>query len=92
MFSKKKEEGGAPSTTSSARNSLFKVVHNKRQSILDTGHPAGWINRTTEREEAALKGQDWHSEAYVLELVGFSPVLIFIIIASRSFNRTRSVI
>jgi len=64
MFTKKKDESSAQSTTSSARHSQFKVVHNKRNSILDTGHPAGWVNRTTEREDTALKGQDWRSEAF----------------------------
>ena len=63
MFTKKKDETSGHSTTSSARNSRFKVVHNKRNLILDTGHPAGWVNRTTEREETALVGKDWHSEA-----------------------------
>jgi len=61
----KKDEGSAPSITSSGRHSQFKVVHNKRNSILSTtGHPAGWVNRTTEREDAALKGKDWRSEAF----------------------------
>lgn len=64
MFTKKKEETSAQSTHS-ARGSQFKVVHNKRNSILDTGHLAGWVNRTAEREDTALKGRDWHSEAYV---------------------------
>jgi hypothetical protein len=68
LFTKKKDESSAQSTTSSIRHSQFKVVHNKRNSILDTGHPAGWVNRTTEREDTALKGQDWRSEAYVFIL------------------------
>ncbi|KIM82651.1 hypothetical protein PILCRDRAFT_7573 [Piloderma croceum F 1598] len=65
LFSKKKDESSAQSTTSNVRHSQFKVVHNKRNSILDTDHPAGWVNRTTEREDTALKGQDWRSETYV---------------------------
>jgi hypothetical protein len=67
MFNKK-EDTSAQSATSGVRHSQFKVVHTKRDSILNTGHPAGWINRTTEREETALKGQDWHSEALFLPL------------------------
>ena len=65
MFTKKKDESSMQSTTSGVQHSQFKVVHNKRNSILDTGHPAGWANRTTEREDTAHKGQDWRSEAYV---------------------------
>jgi hypothetical protein len=63
----KRDEASAPSVTSSGKHSQFKVVHNKRDSILSTsGHPAGWVNRTTEREETALKGKDWRSDAYVI--------------------------
>ncbi|KZP14441.1 hypothetical protein FIBSPDRAFT_912787 [Athelia psychrophila] len=64
-FAQKKEEASATASTASAKNSHFKVVHNKRNSILsDSGHPAGWVNRTTEREESAVKGADWRSEAF----------------------------
>jgi len=63
----KKDETLAPSISSSGRHSQFKVVHNKRNSILSTsGHPAGWVNRTTEREDTALKGKDWRSEAFTI--------------------------
>jgi hypothetical protein len=51
------------------RYSQFKVVHNKQNSILDTGYPTRWANSTTEREDTALEGQDWHSEAYVFPLL-----------------------
>jgi hypothetical protein len=30
-----------------------KVVHNKQNFILDTGHPTGWVNHTTEHEDTA---------------------------------------
>ena len=66
MFTKKNDESSAQ--TSSVRHAQFKVVHNKRNSILDAGHPAGWVNRTTEREDTALKGQDWWSEVCVFVL------------------------
>ena len=47
-------------------HSQFKVVSNKRNSLLATdGHPAGWVNRTTEKEAEALKGSEWRSDAYV---------------------------
>lgn len=58
MFTKKKDESSARSTTSSVRHSQFKVVHNKWNSIVDTGHPVGWVNCTTEREDTVLRGQD----------------------------------
>jgi hypothetical protein len=35
-------------------NLLLKVMHNKQNSIPDTGHPARWVNSTTEREDTAL--------------------------------------
>jgi hypothetical protein len=37
----------------------FKVVLNKWNSLLATdGHPAGWVNQTTEKEEKELKGSE----------------------------------
>ncbi len=64
MF-KKKDETSTQSTTGSVKHSRFKDVNNKRNSILDTGHPAAWVNRTTEREDTDLDGQDWRSEVYM---------------------------
>jgi hypothetical protein len=49
----------------SMRHLQFKVMYNKRNLIVDTGHPAGWINRTTERKDAMLSGQDCWSEVYI---------------------------
>jgi hypothetical protein len=50
-------------------HSQFKVVSNKRNSLLATdGHPAGRVNRTTEKQEEALKGSEWRSDAYVFFL------------------------
>ncbi|KAF8874992.1 hypothetical protein BD779DRAFT_1450453 [Infundibulicybe gibba] len=64
LFQRKKEEA---SIKSSERASQFKVVSNKRNSILSTtGHPAGWVNRTAEKDEAAITGHEWRSEAYVV--------------------------
>ncbi|KAH7919183.1 hypothetical protein BV22DRAFT_1108163 [Leucogyrophana mollusca] len=62
LFQRRKEEG-QHSVRSAESKSQFKVVHNKRASMIETGHPAGWVNRTTEREEKAVAGKDWHSEA-----------------------------
>ncbi|KAG6820002.1 hypothetical protein H0H93_006621 [Arthromyces matolae] len=59
---KKKDE--TTSISSGASQSQFKVVADKRQSILSTqGHPAGWINRTQEKSEMASKGEEWRSDA-----------------------------
>lgn len=64
LFKRKQEEA---SVKSHEKNSQFKVVSNKRDSVLaNTGHPAGWVNRTAEREEKAVQGTEWRSEAYVL--------------------------
>jgi len=64
LFAKKNETSAQ--STSSVRSSQFKVVHNKCNSISDTGHPAGWVNCTAEREDTAPKGQDWRSEAFTI--------------------------
>ncbi|EGN94223.1 hypothetical protein SERLA73DRAFT_115180 [Serpula lacrymans var. lacrymans S7.3] len=65
MFKRQKDES-QQSTKSDKPASQFKVVHNKRASVIATGHPAGWVNRTTEREEKAMIGKDWRSEASLL--------------------------
>ena len=52
------------SSRSHGSHSQFKVVSNKRQSVIsNAGNPAGWINRTTEKEEEAVQGEDWRSDA-----------------------------
>ncbi|KAG5350862.1 hypothetical protein C0989_009009 [Termitomyces sp. Mn162] len=65
LFKSKKDEGASsitPSTTGS--HSQFKVVADKRQSILvNEGHPAGWVNRTQEKSHLAAMGDDWRSDA-----------------------------
>ncbi len=56
----------------------FKVVA-KRDSVLlpGKGHPDGWINRQQERQDAAMTGKDWRSDAYVFtSYVLFSSKLI----------------
>ncbi|KAF9488921.1 hypothetical protein BDN71DRAFT_1456787 [Pleurotus eryngii] len=62
LFKRKQEEA---SVKSHEKSSQFKVVSNKRDSVLaNTGHPAGWVNRTAEREEKAVQGTEWRSEAF----------------------------
>jgi hypothetical protein len=62
MFKRKAEEA---SVKGSEKHSQFKVVSNKRNSVLSTsGHPAGWVNRTAEKEEQAVQGKEWRSEAF----------------------------
>ncbi|KAG2135159.1 hypothetical protein DEU56DRAFT_401150 [Suillus clintonianus] len=61
LFKHKKDESASIKTSES--KSHFKVVHNKRSSMIQEGHPAGWVNRTTEREEKAKEGKEWRSEA-----------------------------
>ncbi|KAG6831287.1 hypothetical protein H0H87_005751 [Tephrocybe sp. NHM501043] len=64
LFRHKKEEAG--SMKSGTSQSQFKVVADKRQSLLShEGHPAGWVNRTQEKAELAMSGEEWRSDAYV---------------------------
>jgi len=66
LFTRKKEEAGGKAGAGHG-HSQFKVVSNKRNSLLATdGHPAGWVNRTMEKEAEALKGSEWRSDAYVV--------------------------
>ncbi|KAG2367086.1 hypothetical protein BDR07DRAFT_1272922 [Suillus spraguei] len=59
LFKHKKDE----SIKTSESKSHFKVVHNKRASMISGGYPTGWVNRTTEREDKAKEGKEWRSEA-----------------------------
>jgi folate-dependent phosphoribosylglycinamide formyltransferase PurN len=61
LFQRKKDEASAKSTNSTSQ---FKVVSNKRDSIVQAGHPTGWVNRTTEKADAAMTGEAWHSPAF----------------------------
>ncbi|KAG1854482.1 hypothetical protein DFJ58DRAFT_727914 [Suillus subalutaceus] len=64
LFKHKKDE--SPSIKTSESKSHFKVVHNRRASMIQGGHPSGWVNRTTEREEKAKEGKEWRSEAFTI--------------------------
>jgi hypothetical protein len=49
----------------STSHSQFKVVSNKRDSLLsDVGNPAGWVNRSAEKEAKVQQGHGWRSEAF----------------------------
>jgi hypothetical protein len=63
LFQRKKEEA---SVKSAERGSQFKIVSNKRNSLLSEGHPAGWINRLDEREKTAAQGHEWRSDAFTI--------------------------
>ena len=62
LFKRHKEEH---SVRSSESKSQFKLVSSKRSSVIDTGHPSGWVSRISESEEKAITGKDWRSEAWV---------------------------
>ncbi|KAK0472554.1 hypothetical protein IW261DRAFT_1508059 [Armillaria novae-zelandiae] len=62
VFKKRKDEA---KSVSSASSSQFKVVANKRDSMLATqGNPSGWIHKTAEREQMVSQGEGWRSDAY----------------------------
>ncbi|KAJ7155963.1 hypothetical protein C8R43DRAFT_1125867 [Mycena crocata] len=62
---KRKKDDAASTMSSTNSNSQFKVMASKEQSLLpDSGHPAGWVNRTAEKEHVAEKGDEWRSEAF----------------------------
>jgi hypothetical protein len=64
LFKRQKDE---ESLKSSDSQSHFKVVSNKRDSLLSSaGHPAGWVNRTAEKDELALQGNEWRSNAFTV--------------------------
>jgi len=71
LFKRKKDEASSVASNTKAgsvmttSSSQFKVVSNKRNSILpDNGHPAGWVNRTAAKEELANLGEEWRSDAF----------------------------
>ncbi|KAK0200612.1 hypothetical protein DFS33DRAFT_1387828 [Desarmillaria ectypa] len=62
VFKKKKDEARSTVSTSTSQ---FKVVANKRDSMLASeGDPAGWVNKTAEREKLVIQGEGWRSEAF----------------------------
>ncbi|KAI0634782.1 hypothetical protein C8Q77DRAFT_1053762 [Trametes polyzona] len=64
MFQRKKAEADSVKSRAEEKGSHFKIVSRRDSALLPAqGHPAGWVNRTQEREDAALRGQDWRSDA-----------------------------
>lgn len=65
LFKSKKDERPSSMTVgTTGSQSQFKVVADKRQSLLvNEGHPAGWVNRTQEKSHLAAAGDDWRSDA-----------------------------
>ncbi|KAF5393156.1 hypothetical protein D9757_001352 [Collybiopsis confluens] len=77
----KRRKDDTVSTASMARSSSsasqFKVISNKRNSILaNTGHPAGWVNRVDEKDklikqspsgEKVAGGDTWKTKAFDIQ-------------------------
>ncbi|KDR71966.1 hypothetical protein GALMADRAFT_253273 [Galerina marginata CBS 339.88] len=79
LFATKKEVDSAKDTAkgkvstdtsslgSTKSHSQFKVVSDKRNSLLvNQGNPAGWVNRTAEKEKLSEGGDGWKSDAFAI--------------------------
>ncbi|KXN84161.1 hypothetical protein AN958_00365 [Leucoagaricus sp. SymC.cos] len=75
LSANKKEEA---SIKRAEKPSQFKVVSNKRDSILTQAPPVGWVTLTEKREENAVHGHEWRSEAYVIFLAASAESMILI--------------
>ncbi|OBZ77928.1 hypothetical protein A0H81_01631 [Grifola frondosa] len=65
MFQRNKSDAESVKSKADDKHAHFKVVSRRDSAILpQVGHPAGWVKRTQEREDAALRGQDWRSDAF----------------------------
>ncbi|KAI0077531.1 hypothetical protein K474DRAFT_1661627 [Panus rudis PR-1116 ss-1] len=64
MFQRKKDEAASVKSKADDKHAQFKVVSKRDSTIINAGHPSGWVNRTAEREEVAVKGHEWRSEAF----------------------------
>lgn len=65
MFHRKKEEAASVKGKADEKHAQFKVVAKRDSMIIQKGHPSGWVNRGQEKSDAASKGDEWRSEAYV---------------------------
>ena len=64
MFQRNKADAQSVKSKADEKGSHFKIVSRRDSALLpQQGHPAGWVNRTQEREDAALRGSDWRSDA-----------------------------
>ncbi|OJT01692.1 hypothetical protein TRAPUB_7748 [Trametes pubescens] len=67
LFQRKKAEAESVKGKTEEKGSHFKIVSRRDSALLPAqGHPAGWVNRTQEREDAALRGQEWRSDAFTI--------------------------
>ena len=65
MFQRNKEEAASAKSKTEDKGSHFKIVSRRDSALLpQQGHPAGWVNRTQERADAASRGEGWKSEAF----------------------------
>jgi len=63
LFTKISDEVGSTKPTES--KSQFKIVVDKRNGILvNEANPAGWVNRTAEKEKLAAQGEEWRSDIH----------------------------
>ncbi|KAI9059164.1 hypothetical protein FKP32DRAFT_1580513 [Trametes sanguinea] len=61
----RKQEADKARQKKEERGAQFKVVTQPGDELLPgAGHPAGWVNRTQERVQAASSGEEWRSDAY----------------------------
>lgn len=64
LFQRKKDEAKSVKSKADDKHAQFKVVSKRDSAILpQEGNPAGWVNRTQDRAEKAVQGEDWRSEA-----------------------------
>ncbi|KZT50965.1 hypothetical protein CALCODRAFT_488290 [Calocera cornea HHB12733] len=62
LFQKKKDEAASKASKS---DSQFKIVTNRNSELLpDVGYEKGWINKASDRQDAANTGEGWRSPAF----------------------------
>ncbi|KAI0954376.1 hypothetical protein AcV7_007628 [Taiwanofungus camphoratus] len=67
LFQRKKDEAKSVKSKADDKHAQFKVVSKRDSAILpQEGNPAGWVNRTQDRAEKAVQGEDWRSEAFTI--------------------------
>jgi len=70
MFQRKKDEAASVKAKAEDKaddkHAQFKVVSKRDSVLIHEGHPSGWINRTSERAEAAERGNEWRSDAFTI--------------------------
>ena len=69
LFAKKKEDSSTAATKghSGSSKSQFKIIHNKRDSVLSEGHPSGWVGRgRAESNKKRDSSSSWRSDAFTI--------------------------